>query len=214
MRYFALILVAICVAVFVLQNLFPAVTDDFALVSSLAAAQPWRAVTYIFLHGSIEHLLYNMFALALFGSILEKIIGGKKFLMLFFMSGLVAAAGSILFYDASVGASGAIFGLLGCLAVLRPRMTVWLAGIPMPMFFAAFVWAAIDLFGIFFPANIANIAHLSGLIFGIFSGFLLRKQYGEPLRRERKQEIDEELFRDWENKYMVKLFSCPFFCAC
>ena len=134
----------------------------------------------MFLHGSFEHLFYNMFALALFGSILEKIVGSKTFLIVFFISGLVAGLGTIPFYEAALGASGAIFGILGCLTMLRPRMRVYVGYIPMPMIMAAVIWAFIDLIGMFAPSGTANAAHLFGMGFGLILGYSLRNKFGEP----------------------------------
>lgn len=203
--WYAVKLAAVCIAVFVLQLAFPQITDNLALVSAEALQKPWMFLTSIFLHGGLEHLLYNMFALALFGSILEKIIGGRNFLTIFFVSGLLASFGSFFFYEASLGASGAIFGLLGALAVLRPKMIIWLYGIPMPMFFAIFIWAAGDLIGLFYPSGIANAAHLAGLAVGIAFGLKLRKEYGEKGRfSEKKRSVspsDNEL-RKWEENFM------------
>src|SRR3989338_1117024 len=105
MRYSSLIIVAICIVVFALQFSIANFTDAFALDSSLVAKEPWRLVTSIFLHGSLEHLIFNMFALALFGFILENIIGTRKFLTLFFIGGLFASIFSSAVYPASLGAS-------------------------------------------------------------------------------------------------------------
>lgn len=199
----AIKLSVVCVAVFVLQMVFPQVTDNFALISEEAFQKPWMFLTSIFLHGGFEHLLYNMFALVLFGSILEKIISGKNFLIIFFISGLFASFGSFLFYDASLGASGAIFGLLGALAILRPRMTVWVAGIPMPMIFAIFIWAAGDLLGMFVPSGVANAAHLVGLAVGIFFGLKLKNQYGlKQTARKGVEKLNDVEFRKWEDEWM------------
>jgi membrane associated rhomboid family serine protease len=66
-----------------------AYTDALALETASVASRPWTMLTYIFLHGSFAHLFYNMFALALFGSILERVIGGKRFLFVFFVSGIL-----------------------------------------------------------------------------------------------------------------------------
>lgn len=161
-------------------------------------------ITSMFAHGSIEHLLYNMFALALFGTILENIIGSRRWLILYFVSGIIASVAAAAFYPESLGASGAIFGLLGTLAVLRPRITVWVAGIPMPMAVAAGVWAIGDLLGLFVPSGIANAAHLAGLATGIMFGIALRKKFGEPLFIKKKlaKDIDEETFRRWEREWL------------
>ena len=125
-------------------------------------------------HDDGEGHVGHMFALVLFGSILENEIGTKKFLSLFFLAGLFASIASIPFYNAVLGASGAIFGVIGALAVLKPKMTVWVYGMPMPMIIASLVWAAIDVLGVFIPSNVANIAHLSGIFVGIIFGFIIR----------------------------------------
>lgn len=200
----AITLAAITVAVFVLQIIFPTITENFSLVSSEVFVRPWTILTSIFLHGGIEHIMYNMFALVLFGLILEEIIGAKRFLILYFSAGLIASLATIPFYQASLGASGAIFGVLGALAILRPRMVVWVSFVPMPMFVAILVWAAIDFFGIFFPSNIANAAHLAGLFLGVIYGLCLRGDFGEKFFRKHKHslEISEEKFRGWEDRNM------------
>jgi len=115
-----------------------------------------------------------MFALALFGTILEHNIGTKKFLYLFFSAGLFAGLASILFYKAVLGASGAIFGIIGALAILKPKMIVWIYSMPMPMVIASLVWIAIDILGIFIPSNVANITHISGILVGISFGIIIK----------------------------------------
>jgi len=84
----------------------------------------WRFVSAIFLHDGIIHLIYNLFALALFGFILEKLIGSKRFLIVFFASGIIANLIAVNFYNSSLGVSGAIYGILGCLVILKPLMMI------------------------------------------------------------------------------------------
>ena len=201
-QYFAFKLLGICVILFTLQNIFP-ITESLALVSKDVLARPWILITSIFLHGSFNHLFYNMFALGLFGFILEKIIGSKKFITLFFSAGIIASLGAVPFYEAALGASGAIFGILGCLAVLRPKMRVYVGYVPMPMIVAAIVWAAGDLLGMFIPSGTANAAHLFGLAFGIMAGLYLRKKYGKELFEKRNlPNISEKQFKEWEDNWM------------
>ena len=203
-NWFAILLVIICVVVFFIQIEDEGFTEEFLLKSSDAFSRPWILVTSMFLHGSFEHLFYNMFALALFGTILERIIGSKKFLILYFVSGVIAGLGTIPFYEASLGASGAIMGILGTLGMLRPRMTVYISYIPMPMAAAVVLWAVGDIIGFFAPSGIANAAHLFGLAVGLIIGLYLKNKYGERVRRRRKIEndIDEEEFEEWEDKWM------------
>lgn len=204
-RWYAIKLVIICSLIFVLQNIFQDFFENFVLFSSKILAAPWTIITYIFLHGNFSHLFFNMFALALFGSILEKIIGYKKFLVLFLVSGIFSGIASIFFYDAVMGASGAIFGILGTLAILRPKMTVWVMYVPMPMIVAIIFWGFLDIIGFFSPDGIAHIGHLVGLFFGIIFGIKLRKKYKIPEKpKEKRIVISEEEFRKWEEKYMKK----------
>ncbi len=173
-RFCALKLCLFIFIIFIIQLFFDKFTQLF-LLNSYSYSQIWRFFTSIFLHGNFIHLLYNVFALALFGSILEKIVGGRRFLILFFVTGILANIFSINFYDNSLGASGAIFGVIGALVVLRPLMVVWAFGLPMPMFVAGILWAVGDAIGIFMPSNVANLAHLSGMFFGLIFGVLYRK---------------------------------------
>lgn len=207
-------LAAVIVGIFVLQLIFPQLTDIFAEVPALIPLQPWRIITHVFLHGGIEHLFYNMLALVLFGTILEKIIGWRRFLSVFFIGGLIAGIGSAFIYtlngDAfagSIGASGAIMGITGALAILRPRMIVYI-GVPLPMIVAMLFWAALDVFGTFAKhSGINNYAHLFGLAFGILYGLMLWKNFGEPLFLKKSSadiHINEEEFEEWENKWMGK----------
>ena len=202
-KWYALKLIAICVVIFILQNVFENLTDEFSLDSVGILSRPWTIVTYIFLHGSFEHLFYNMFALGLFGLVLENVIGSKKFLLVFFISGVIAGIGSILFYSASIGASGAIYGIMGALAVLRPKMTVYIGLVPLPMALAVIFWAAGDLLGLFIPTDLtAHAAHLFGLIFGLIYGIYLRRDYGEVPIKKKKEKINDKEFKAWEEEYM------------
>ncbi len=202
-RWFSIWLVAVCVIVFIVQNLAP-ITDALALETASVASRPWTMLTYIFLHGSFAHLFYNMFALALFGSILERVIGGKRFLFVFFVSGIFAGVGSILFYTATIGASGAIYGVMGTLAVIRARMVVYMGFVPMPMAMAVALWAIGDFIGFFSPAGqTAYASHLFGLAFGLAYGAYIWRRYRMPSRESHdRARIDESKIREWEDRYL------------
>ena len=204
-RFYAFKLAGICIGVFLLQLLIPSFTGLFVLNQS-AWPEIWRFISAIFLHADIGHLAYNLFALVLFGSIVEKVIESKKFLIIFFVSGIVANLVSINFYSSSLGASGAIFGIIGALIVLRPGMTVWAFSMPMPMALAGILWAAGDLIGAYGflvgnpVSNTGNIAHLSGMFFGFIFGMFYRKK--RDGRNNSKIIVNEESIRSWENRYM------------
>jgi len=174
-RFYALKFCGLMFLIFIIQLLWQGFTETF-LLDSKHYSQIWRLVTAIFLHGGFAHLLYNLFALGLFGSMLERFIGSKRFLIIFFVTGILANIFSINFYDSSLGASGAIFGVIGALVAIRPLMFVWAFGFPMPLFVAGALWIAGDLIGLFIPSNVANLAHLSGIFFGLILGFIYRKK--------------------------------------
>jgi len=202
MNYYALWLSLICIIVFVLQLVIPGFTDLFVLDQSYPN-EIWRFLTAIFLHGSMGHLVANLFALALFGTILEGVIGSRKFLLVFFASGIIANIIAFWFYPSSLGASGAIYGILGALVILRPGMVVWVYGIPMPMVIAGIVWVAGGVLGLFYPSDIGHIAHLSGIGVGAIFGLFFKDWREARMTSAREQiRIDESSMRNWEENYM------------
>ncbi len=203
----ALWLCFIIFIIFLLQVFIESFTDYFILDTRLVLLKFYTLVTAIFLHSGLPHLMYNLFGLALFGSILEHVIGSKRFLILFFVAGLVASLISTPFYTRVLGASGAIFGVLGMLGILRPKMTVWVYSMPMPMILALFVWGAGDVLGIFAPTGTANIAHLAGLGVGIIAGLFYRKQFKLPKKKKEGIYIDEEKVKEWEKKFLILFYT-------
>ncbi|MFH1592016.1 MAG: rhomboid family intramembrane serine protease [Candidatus Woesearchaeota archaeon] len=204
MKYWALKLTGILILIFILQRIFdPAFTNLFVLRSDILLSRPWTLFTSIFLHGSLSHLLLNGFGLALFGSILENYIGSKRFLILFFSSGLFASIFIPFFYSAALGASGAIFGVLGTLTYLKPKMTIWVNFLPMPLWIAAIYWTLENVLGIFIPDNIANLAHLSGLGFGLVFGYFIKeKSVKTKLKKRDDLMVTTEELEEWENKFI------------
>ena len=147
----------------------------------------WTFLTSMFMHANFNHLLFNMLSLLFIGSFVEKLIGKKRFITFYFSAGLLAGLLFVLvaFFTQTdlniyaVGASGAIFGLGGLLAVLTPKLPVLVFFIiPMPM------WAAmIGMLSILWILSataglpIGNMAHLGGLLTGVFYGFYLKYRY-------------------------------------
>lgn len=211
-QWLALKLSALIIIIFILQVVIRPLTGFLAVFPYLVLAQPWRLITHIFAHGGLEHLFYNIFALALFGTILESVIGWRRFLSLFMLGGLIAGIGSLLVYfyqgdilAGSIGASGAIMAIIGALAVLRPRMIVYVGIAPLPMILAAAFWALLDILGTFNPySTVNNFAHLFGLAFGIIYGLILWKYFGEPLFVKKKNEthISKKELDEWEREWM------------
>ncbi len=202
-----------CIA-FLFQHVYPWFTGVFALVPAVALDCPWMFFTSMFLHANFEHILYNMFALVFFGIFAEHVIGSRKFLFVYVVSGLVASVASFYFYSDSVslGASGAIYGLIGLMTMLRPRMVVWW-GAPIPMILFGGLYIFMDLVGVFAPLNPDNVAYMAHIVgFAVGVVFALRwkdelteeKMIGVKTNRELEEEkiIDKELDA-WEEKFMV-----------
>ena len=107
---------------------------------------------------------------------IEQRIGSKRFIMVYFASGLVSAFAASFFYGAVLGASGAIMGILGVIIILLPEMQVlFFFIVPIRIWIAAIIIALIDIFGIFYPAGTANIGHLAGLGTGLLYGLYFKK---------------------------------------
>ena len=113
----------------------------------------------------------------------------------------IASLISLPFYVRVLGASGAVFGILGMLGILRPKLTVWLYAMPMPMIVALIVWGIGDVIGIYAPSGTANIAHLGGLSIGLLFGFYYRKQFKEKRAKKEDVYIDEEKVKEWEKSF-------------
>lgn len=159
--------------------------------------KPWQIITHMFMHGGFWHLFFNMYTLFIFGSVLERMWGPKKFLLFYFVTGLgaallhtgvqflqmqsymaEAAGGSAVAMQAihalkmtpTVGASGAIYGVLIGYAMLFPDSVLTLIFPPISLKAKWFVviFAAIELVtGVFnMGGGIAHFAHLGGMLFG------------------------------------------------
>jgi membrane associated rhomboid family serine protease len=153
-------IVAITCGFFVLQIFAPAVTRALALVSfAVAAGEWWRLVTVVLVHASILHVAFNMYALWLVGQQVEIWLGRSRFIGLYVISALAGSALSYMFGQGySVGASGAIFGVFGALAVLSRRL-----GYDMR---PAVALIAINLVLSFTIPGIDWHAHVGGLVAG------------------------------------------------
>jgi membrane associated rhomboid family serine protease len=157
-------------------------------IDIIAGNNLWTLITNMFMHADIFHLFMNMVSLMFLGSFLERVIGRRRFLIFYLSAGIFAGLFFVFFAwlfaqnleSSAVGASGAIFGIAGMLAVLTPRLPVYIMFIPiaMPMWFAvililSLLWFISAISGL----PIGNTAHLGGLIAGLAYGFYLRKKY-------------------------------------
>lgn len=151
--------------------------DLFALdkVAVFVDGEYWRLVTTVLVHGSIIHLLFNMYALWIIGPVVEALYGPVRYLSTYVLCAAAGSAASYVFSDAriSVGASGAVFGLFGVLLVAdrvhKPALTRNARNITQQIA----ILIAINLFIGFSVPNIDNAAHIGGLIAGAWLGFVV-----------------------------------------
>lgn len=143
--------------------------------------KPYQLVTYMFAHGGFLHILFNMYALWLFVSALERLWGAQKFLIFYMICGLASGLTEMFLVPIgfAVGASGAIMGLMGAFAYTFPNIQFYILPIPFPIKakYLAIIYAAIDLFGQFsgFGGNVAHFAHLGGLAMGLILCIIWKK---------------------------------------
>lgn len=134
---------------------------------------PWQLISYMFMHGNFSHILFNLFALWMFGLQLELRWGTKKFLTYYFLTGIGAGLLSLLVSNAIIiGASGAVYGILIGFGMMYPNRYIYMLFPPIPMKAKYFVlfYGAIELIsGISgLSTGIAHSAHLGGMVIGYF----------------------------------------------
>ena len=156
------------VIVYVLQMSMPALTNGLQLVPALLLQRPWTLLTYMFAHGSVSHIAFNMLALWIFGPRVEMRLGGATFIRLYLISGISGGLLSLLFtpYVPIVGASGAIFGVQLAFAIFFPREKIFIWGVvPVEARLLVIIMTAISIFGgLSGGGNTAHFAHLGGYV--------------------------------------------------
>ena len=175
----AFIIIGVCVAVFLLNN----ISAQLALWPLYSGYfQPWQLFSYAFLHGSFNHLFFNMFALWMFGTQVERAWGTRRFIDFYLICVLGAGLVQLLVQYISgdvyptIGASGAVFGLLLAYGVMWPNNKLILIFFPVPIkakWFVLIYGGAELIFGVTGAMpQVAHYAHLGGLFFG--AGLLWR----------------------------------------
>ena len=158
----------------------------------------WTFLTSMFMHAGFVHLLVNMLSMFFVGSLVEKIIGRKRYFWLYILSGLFAALFFVFFAlifpsdmnAYAVGASGALFGLIGLLVLLTPNLPVYVMFIPIPIkmkYAAPGMLIVLGLFSLAGNIGIGNTAHLGGLVAGLLYGLYLRNKYKNKTRLIRER---------------------------
>ncbi|MGA7223263.1 MAG: rhomboid family intramembrane serine protease [Candidatus Acidiferrales bacterium] len=171
----------------------------------------WQPFTYIFLHGGILHILFNLLYLAMFGADLEHSWGARKFYAYFLICGVGAGVIEIivkLLIDPNgrgtstiptIGASGAIYGVLLAVAVIMPHRQVWVFPLPVTVSMRVFVivMGAIEFFSTIGASGdgVSHVCHLGGMLVGYI--YLRRGSYGYSVRN---------YFSDWKKQRLKKKF--------
>lgn len=159
-----------------------------ALTPSLAVeGMVWQFFTFMYVHGGLLHIFFNMFVLLMFGPTIEEVMGSKKYFKFYTFCGIGSGIFHVLINGISsiplVGASGAIFGVVTAYGLMFPKNIVYVYYIPMPAIVAIVLFAVVELFSGISGAQpgIANFGHLGGMIFS----FILVKFFGYGKRRVR-----------------------------
>lgn len=148
----------------------------------------WQLITYMFMHANFSHLLFNMFALWMFGYVLENFWGTKRFVIYYFVCGIGAALFSILLSFTGlmpgihniVGASGAVYGILLAFGMMFPDERIYLYFfVPIKAKWFVVLFAIIEIIqGVFYTSDgVAHFAHLGGMLFGLLLILWWRKGY-------------------------------------
>lgn len=197
----------------------------------------YQLVTYMFMHGSFEHLFFNMFALWMFGCVVENVWGPRKFLIYYIACGVGAgvmqelaqlgqfylmcrdlnfgfsfadmiriAHNSVHVLNAwtTVGASGSVYAILLAFGMIFPEQRIFIFPLPIPIKAKWLVigYAAIELFSAMAQTgdNVAHIAHLGGMIFGLFMIRYWRKHPTEGFGMQNGQSLFQRMQENWERR--------------
>ena len=174
-------ILTLCVLLFLVRLAAPSFAFNYlALNPALVMPRPWTLITHMFMHANFNHLFFNMIFLFFFGTELERRIGENRFLMVFIVSGLVAAFGQMAVVPVGfmLGASGALYGVMGCLAVIAPEIRVLLFFvIPMSIRASVVLFAILDFTMMGSADSIAHMAHIAGLVAGVVFGETMKRRY-------------------------------------
>jgi len=205
-RFYAANLCLMMTGVYLLQLMIPGLTEHLWFVADEVWSQPWTLLTSIAVHAPDDymHLLNNMFFLGIFGTMLEGIIGSRRFVLVAVTAGIAANISAFIFYPGSpvLGASGAVSGIVACLAVIRPKKIGLFWGVPLPMWLVLAGWLLTNTASIGAETGVAYEAHLFGLLFGGIVGIGFRQYMDRQDSDDTVDEIDDDMIRRWEDEFM------------
>jgi uncharacterized protein len=178
---------------FLLSYAFVDIAHSLALTPALILSRPWTLLTSMFLHSGFEHIFLNMFfGIFMFGQYLQRLIGEREFLKVYFVGGIAAGLFYVALslglsipppYSSAVGASGAVFAVIGALVVLRPNMELYVYFLfPVKLWIFAVLYLVCSLFAIptMMCGGTAITAHVGGLLAGLIMGKMYMNKVYEP----------------------------------
>jgi rhomboid protease GluP len=169
-------IIAINIIIFILCNIFPNFVYATCLLKNISG-EYYRLITAAFTHYNVLHLFFNMYALYIVGSQIESFFGKRKYLIIYILSCIFSSLMSITFMadnGASIGASGAIFGLFGALLYFGYHYRLYLGNVMRSQLIPLII---LNLIIGFIFSGIDNFAHIGGLIGGIFASMMVGVKY-------------------------------------
>lgn len=172
-----LVLIAVNVVLYIATLADPDLIYRLGLQSSTWMERPWTLLTNLFIHGGLWHLAANMITLFFFGRYLSMMVGETRFLIVYFLGGIIGNFFFILLGPSNtlvIGASGAVFAAGGAFTLLAPKMKVFVFPIPVPLP----LWVAVvgGFIILSFLPFVAWEAHLGGLLVGLAAGYFFKKR--------------------------------------
>ena len=201
--------------------LYPVFYNEYGSLHFNLHFKLWQLVSYMFLHADFSHIFFNMFSLWMFGRIIEQTLGTKRFLAFYFISGIGAGLCQIIMqiftenspFAATIGASGACYGILLAFGLLYPNQKIYLLIPPIPIKAKWLVigYAILEAYLAFnTDSNIAHLAHLGGMLFGLLCLYNWRlwplSKYGfdrwdRMFVEEKKLNMFQRLWRDFKGLF-------------
>ncbi len=179
----------VTVGMFFLQSVLPGLVEAMVFIPSRVLLRPWTLVTYMFLHGGLMHLLFNMLALFFFGPRVEARLGTRQFGWLYFLSGISGALLSMVLSSGSpiIGASAGVFGVMLAFAYFWPHEPILIWGVlPIPARILVIITTVLALYSGFAGAQqgVAHFAHLGG-----YAGAFVYLKWIERKRKAWKKKV-------------------------
>lgn len=193
------------ILMFFVQQTSPSVTPLLEFMPALVVFRPWTVITYMFLHGGLGHIFFNMLGLYFFGPRVESRMGSQRFIVLYLISGLVGALFSFFLAPRSgvIGASGAVLGILMAFARFWPREKLLIWGIiPVEARWLVMIYAAMDLWSGFGGSRggVANFAHLGGFAGAfLYLLFLEQRQGSRQFQKKTIPKVSDPALGNWQN---------------